>query len=114
MVKDSVPKIYLPWQMVFYLTGGTVSAIVVSLLTRPVPEEQLDNFYALVRTPIGPGEEQTAPCTLPEGVVVPEKRKLLPFKNLEILVPSRTSVIGFLVGWVCVAVIVCAVWLIAS
>lgn len=114
IVKDSVPEIYLPWQMLFYLTGGTLAAIVVSLLTRPVQEEQLDNFYALVRTPIQPGEKETAPCTLPEGVVVPEKRKLLPFKNLEILVPSRISVIGFLVGWVCVAAIVYAVYLIAS
>ena len=80
----------------------------MSLLTRPVSEEKLDNFYALVRTPIGPGEKDTAPCTLPEGVVVPEERKLLPFKNLEILVPTPTSVIGFLVGWVCVAAIICS------
>ncbi|MHC4529727.1 MAG: sodium:solute symporter family protein, partial [Planctomycetota bacterium] len=114
MVKDTGPEIYLPWQMLFYLTGGTLSAIIVSLLTRPVPEEQLDNFYALVRTPIQPGEKEAAPCTLPEGIVVPEKRKLLPFKNLEILVPSPTSIIGFLVGCVCVATIVYAVYLIAN
>ncbi|MHC4628978.1 MAG: sodium:solute symporter family protein, partial [Planctomycetota bacterium] len=114
LVKESGPEIYLPWQMLFYITGGTVAAIVVSLLTKPVPDEQLDNFYALVRTPIQPGEKEDAPCTLPEGIVVPEKRKLLPFKNLEILVPSLNSVIGFLVGWVCVAAIVYAVYLIAS
>ncbi|MHC4494333.1 MAG: sodium:solute symporter family protein [Planctomycetota bacterium] len=112
--KNRTAEVYLPWQMLFYLTAGTLAGIVVSLLTRPVPEEQLDNFYALVRTPIQPGEKETVPCTLPEGVVVPEKRKLLPFKNLEILVPSRISVIGFIVGWVCVAAIVYAVYLIAS
>ncbi len=91
-----------------------MSAIVVSLLTKPVSEDKLDNFYALVRTPIQPGEKETAPCTLPEGIIVPEKRKLLPFKNLEILVPSPTSIIGFLVGWICVAAIVYAVYLIAN
>jgi len=114
MVKDTGPEIYLPWQMLFYITGGTLAAIVASLLTRPVADEKLDNFYALVRTPIQPGEEQGPPCTLPKGVVVPAKRKLLPFRNLEILVPSTTSVIGFIVGWVCVAAIVYLVYLIAK
>ena len=98
--------IHLPWQMVFYLVVGTVAGIVVSLLTRPVAEDKLDNFYALTRTPIVPGEEPGEPCTIPHGTVTLPRRNLLPFKGLELPVPSRTSVIGFVVGWVCVAVLI--------
>ena len=102
---------YLPWQMVFYLTGGTAAGIIVSVLTKPVAKDKLDVFYALIRTPVQPSEIVKTPCTLPEGAQVPQRRKLLPETNLEIPVPSRTSVIGFLVGWACVVVIVGTVYL---
>jgi len=113
-VKDGVPEVYLPWQMVFYLSVGTVVGIIVSLLTRPVGKEKLDNFYALARTPIRLGEQVNVPCTLPEDAVVPEKRNIFGNTSLEIPVPTRTSVIGFLVGWACVAAIILAVYLIAK
>jgi len=113
-VKDGVPAVYLPWQMVFYLSAGTIAGIVVSLVTKPVAKAKLDNFYALVRTPVKPGEQVETPCTLPEGTVVPPSRKLLPNSNLEISIPSRSSVIGFLIGWVCVAAIIYSVYLIAK
>jgi hypothetical protein len=100
--------------MILYLGAGLVSGIVVSLMTKPVAKEKLDRFYALTRTPIAPGEHVSAPCTLPEGAVVPEKRNIFPNTNLEIAIPSRTSVIGFLVGWACVAAIVCTVYMIAK
>ena len=107
-------KLHLPWQMILYLGAGLLSGIVVSLVTKPVAKEKLDRFYALTRTPITPGEQISAPCTLPEDAVVPEKRNIFPNTNLEIAIPSRTSVIGFLVGWACVAAIVCTVYLIAG
>ena len=107
-------KLYLPWQMVFYLSAGFLLTVLVSLLTKPAPEEKLDNFYALVRTPVRPGEQVDVPCTLPPDAVVPEKRSLFPNTNLEILVPSRSSVIGFLAGWGCVAAIIYSVYLIAN
>lgn len=112
--KSTGPEIYLPWQMVFYLTAGLLAGVVVSLFTRPVAKEKLDNFYALVRTPIKPGEQVTAPCTLPAGAVVPEKRNIFPNTNLEMPIPSLASVLGFAVGWACVVVIICLVYLIAS
>jgi len=112
-VKSGTPEVYLPWQMVFYLTGGTLVGIMVSLFTRPVSKEKLDNFYALVRTPVKPGEKVSAPCTLPEGAVVPEKRNIFPNTNFEISIPSLTSVVGFLIGWACVAAIIGSVYLIA-
>jgi len=107
-------KLNLPWQMILYLGAGLASGIIVSLLTRPVADDKLENFYALTRTPIKLGEQVDAPCTLPAGAVVPERRNLFPGTNLEIAVPSRISVLGFLAGWACVAAIVVVVYMIAS
>lgn len=112
--KETGPEIYLPWQMIFYLSGGLAAGIVVSLFTRPVAKEKLDKFYELVRTPVRSGEKVPAPCTLPPDAVVPEKRNIFPNTNLEIPVPSLCSVVGFLVGCGCVAGIVCAVYLLTK
>jgi Na+/proline symporter len=98
-VKCTGPEICLPWQIIFYLSAGCLAGIVVSLFTKPISEERLDKFYALVRTPIRPGEQVPAPCTLPLDVVIPRKRAIFPDTSLEILVPSRTSVAGFVVSW---------------
>ena len=107
-------KLHLPWQMILYLGAGLISGIVVSFLTRPVAKDKLENFYALTRTPVTLGEQVEKPCTLPAGAVTPERRNVFPNTSLEIAIPSRTSVIGFLIGWGCVAVIVCVVYLIAK
>lgn len=107
-------KLHLPWQMILYLGSGLIAGVVVSLLTRPVAAEKLENFYALTRTPVTLGEQVDEPCTLPAGAVVPERRNLLPNTNIEIAIPSRESIIGFLVGWACVAAIVAVVYMIAN
>ncbi len=107
-------ELHLPWQMILYLSTGLVSGIVVSLCTKPVADEKLEAFYALIRTPVRLGEQVTTPCTLPDDAVVPEKRNIFPNTNLEIAIPSRTSVVGFLVGWGCVVAIVYLVYLIAN
>jgi len=112
-IRDGAAEVYLPWQMVFYLSAGVVAGVVVSLFTRPVAQDKLETFYALVRTPVTSGERVEAPCTLPAGAVVPPARKLFRRANLEILVPSRVSVIGFLAGWACVAAIIYSVYVIA-
>ncbi|MBT5760140.1 MAG: sodium:solute symporter family protein, partial [Candidatus Marinimicrobia bacterium] len=54
--KSGSMEIYLPWQMVFYLTTGIFVGVVVSLFTKPVDEGQLESFYALSRTPVTKGE----------------------------------------------------------
>ena len=113
-VKDGIAEVYMPWQMIFYLSAGTIVGIVVSLFTKPVAKEKLDNFYALVRTPVKPGEQVPVPCTLPDNAEVPEKRNIFPNTSLEIAIPSRTSVVGFLAGWACVAAIIYSVYLIAK
>lgn len=113
-VKDGIAEVYMPWQMIFYLSAGTIVGIVVSLFTKPVAKEKLDNFYALVRTPVKSGEQVSVPCTLPDDAEVPEKRNIFPNTSLEIAIPSRTSVVGFLAGWACVAAIIYSVYLIAK
>ena len=102
---DSV-QIHLPWQMIFYLTSGFTSGIVASLLSAPVPEKRLDRFYELVRTPVLEEEAPSAPCTLPAGVKACSARKLLPIQSLEIYVPSRRSMIGFVIGWAVVLTLI--------
>jgi Na+/proline symporter len=113
-VRDGVPEVYLPWQMVFYLAAGLIVGIIVSFVTRPVAREKLDNFYALVRTPVVPGEKVLAPCTLPAGAVVPSARRIFPGTSFEMLVPSRISVIGFLLAWGCVVLIIYSFFLIVK
>jgi Na+/proline symporter len=113
-VRDCVPEVYLPWQMVFYLAAGLIVGIIVSFVTRPVAREKLDNFYALVRTPVVPGEKVLAPCTLPAGAVVPSARSIFPGTSFEMLVPSRISVIGFLLAWGGVVLIIYSFFLIVK
>jgi len=113
-VRDGVSEVYLPWQMVFYLAAGLIVGVVVSLVTRPVVKEKLDNFYALVRTPVRLGEKVIAPCTLPEGVVAGPRRSIFTSKNFELLVPSRMAAVGFLVAWGCVGLIIYGFYIIVN
>lgn len=105
-IADGQPEIYLPWQMIFYLTAGLLAGILVSLVTRPTATEQLERFYALIRTPVVPGETVERPCTIPTVAVTRPRRKLVPFRNLEIYVPSKQLIAGFLVGWLAVALMI--------
>jgi len=107
-------EVYLPWQMVFYLAGGTLAGIAVSLVTPRTPAEKLENFYALTRTPVKPNEQVEAPCTLPPGTVAAPRRNLFgPRSSIELPVPSLTSVAGFLAGWALVAAIVAVFYFIS-
>ena len=78
----------------------------MSLLTPPVNREKLERYFALIRTPIRPGEQIPAPCTLPADAEVPPRRLLVSSAGLEIPVPSRQAMLGFLAGWLCVAAII--------
>jgi len=89
-------KLSLPWQMIIYLSAGFVALVVVSLLTRRVPKEQLDRFYACLRTPVGPNEPETEPFTLPPGVEPPPRRVWFDVFELEIPVISRVGLIGLI------------------
>jgi hypothetical protein len=47
---------YVPELMAVYLPAGVVALVVGSLLTKPPPRKQVDDFFLLLRTPVG--EEQ--------------------------------------------------------
>ena len=51
------PTIYVPWQILAYMTTASVAGIIVSLFTKPVAKSKLDCFYGLTRTPVQPGEK---------------------------------------------------------
>jgi Na+/proline symporter len=105
-VENQVSAIYDPWLIAFYMSAALLAGIIVSLLTKPLPKARLDLFYNLTRTPICQGEQVDEPCTLPRGVEPAQRRMLLTAFGLEIPVPSRTSVLGFLAGWLAVAALV--------
>ena len=106
--------LYLPWQMVFYLTAGLVTMIVVSLATPRVPEAQLERFYMCMRTPVLTPEPEVEPFTLPPGVEPAPRRVLVDHPDFEIPRPSAYAMKGFLVTWAFVALLVLAfVWILA-
>ncbi len=93
------PSVYLPWQMLIYLTFGIATGIIVSLFTRKTSTNNLDDFYDLIKTPVADMEKPpTVSCTLPAGVHPVQRRKLFPgIDQLEIYWPSKTSWIGFII-----------------
>jgi Na+/proline symporter len=106
--------IYEPWVVVFYTVAAVAVGVLVSLVTRPVDPEKLDLFYDLTRTPVTDGEVVSAPCTMPAGVKAPARPMLLTAGGLEIPMPSRTSWLGFLGGWLAVAALIIGfVWIVS-
>lgn len=106
--------VYLPWQILFYGLTASAVGIVVSLLTRPVSPEKLDRFYQLSRTPVQPGEQVLRPCTLPAATEAVDRPMLITAGGLELPMPSKTSIIGFMAAWLFVAGIVGAfVWVVS-
>ena len=99
-------KLYLPWQMILYISAGFTIAIVVSLVTKPVEKKKLDRFYECLRTPIAPGEPETVPFTLPDGVVPAPRRPWFDHPDIEISRPKFVDIIGFIAGWAAVAILI--------
>ncbi len=111
MLKEDGSGMMLHWQMIFYLTAGFASGILVSLFTRPVDAAKLEQFYALVRTPVDTEEGSPAqPCTLPAGIDAAPRHLWFRAGQLEILKPSRTTVLGFLLSWVAVGAMIAGFW----
>jgi Na+/proline symporter len=98
--------LYLPWQMIIYLTTGFVTIIVVSLFTKPVDSDRLDRIYTCLRTPVAEDEPEVEPFTLPEGVKPAERNVLINHPDFEIMKPSLLSVVGFLLAWVLVGLLI--------
>lgn len=95
--------------------GGAAACILISLLTPQIPPEKLQLFYDLSRTPIRPGETVLSPCTMPVDVSPAPRPMLIATGGLEIPMPSKTSMLGFLAGWVAVgAMVVGFYWLVSD
>ena len=110
---DTLPAIREPWVILLYTTAALLAGIFVSLVTPRVPADRLKRFYDLTRTPIQEGEVVEQPCTLPVGVEPPQRAMLLTAFGLEVPVPSKTSVLGFLAGCAAAALLVIGyLWLI--
>lgn len=99
-------KLYMPWQMIIYLAVGLAAAIVVSLTTKPEGKEKLDKFYECIRTPVAPGEPETEPFTLPEGVEPAPRNVLIDHPDFEVPKPTFVGIVGFLAGWVAVGILI--------
>jgi len=104
-------KTSVPWQMLIYMSAGATAGILASVLTRRTASAKLDHFFKLIRTPVRPGEEVPAPCTLPADHLPTETGKLIPLADLEIPKPSAVGLGGFAAAWVIVAAII---WLTVS
>jgi len=105
-------KVYLPTQMTIYLIVGTVVMIAVSLMTRRPDSTKLDLFYDTLRTPIQPGEQVVESLRLPAGVQPAPQNKLIDHPDLEIQVPTRRGIVGFLLAWLMVIALIGIVMLI--
>lgn len=107
-------KLSLPIQMIAYLSIGLVSLVFVSLLTRRQPNEQLDRFFEVIRTPVQPGEVIDQPVTLPANVPASPPRKLINLPDWEIQIPTARGWIGFFVTWLAVGAIIALVVLLVN
>lgn len=107
-------SVLLPWRMLAYLVTGLGLGILVSYLTPRMPEERLDRFYDLLKTPIQPGEVLKSPCRLPDNVSPQNPRKLFPNTDIEIYEFTRTDKVGFLLAWVIVIGIILSVKFLAQ
>jgi len=107
--KNGDPKALDSWTMLIYLSAGLLSGLTVSLLTPRVPQEKLDHFFRLIRTPVREGEKIESPCTLPENPADPIP-KLLNHPDIEIPKPTAEDLIGFAISWALVGAIIWFVW----
>ncbi len=115
----------LPFQVTtaIYIPAGFITNIVVSLLTRPEPQRRLDQFYALLDTPVGmektlknqgfdivyEGGEAEAPPE-PPAAEKPRQRLIMagPFRKGWRLNFTNFSddILGFLAAWGFVAFVI--------
>ena len=108
-------KLSLPWQMIFYLTTGLATFIIVSFNTRPMASESLDRLFACLRTPIQEWERETQAFTLPEGLEPEPRRPLIDHPDFEIPRPSVVGVVGFLGTWVAVGLLMASfLWILQA
>ncbi len=103
-----------PAQIVSYLSFAVVAGVIASLLTARPDREKLERFHALIRTPVVPGEILDEPCCLPAGTVPATRTHFFAGTDFEFPVPSRESIVGFVLTCGAVALMIYSfIWMIA-
>jgi len=106
-------KLFLPWQMIIYLTVSLVMMVAVSLVTQPPDKKTLDRVYECLRTPVLEDEPEGEPITLPAGTAPAARSVLIAHPDFEIMRPTAYTVIGFLVSCFMVVVLIGSfIWII--
>lgn len=94
------------WKIILILGGGLFFGSVAALLTDPQAEDQLEQFYKMLRTPVASDEFLYADQYIP-----PESGTLAPavsFMGFQLPGPTRGGTLGFLIAWLVVAAMVFA------
>jgi Na+/proline symporter len=106
-------KLFLPWQMIIYLTVSLVMMVAVSFVTRPPDKKRLDRVYECLRTPVSEDEPEGEPLTLPAGTTPAARSVLIAHPDFEIMRPTAYTVIGFLASCFMVVVLIGSfIWII--
>ncbi len=103
-------EVYEPWEIAITLGAAVAAGVVVSLLSTPPDAERLKRFHELIDTPMQDGEPFVEACRLPAGVTPQKKPILIQWGGLRVPALSRTSMRGFLLSWLAVAVLIGAFW----
>lgn len=107
-------KLFLPWQMIIYLTVSLVMMVAVSFVTRPPDKKRLDRVYECLRTPVSEDEPEGEPLTLPAGTAPAARSVLIAHPDFEIMRPTAYTVIGFLASCFMVVVLIGSfIWIIS-
>ncbi|MBT5926102.1 MAG: sodium:solute symporter family protein, partial [Verrucomicrobia bacterium] len=104
LIQQSADKssIHEPWQIMIYLSAAALAGIIASLLTRRPDSSGIERFHQLIRTPVQSGEVITESCHLPQGVNPNFRPTWFAGTDFELPVPSKTSIMGFIVCWLAV------------
>ena len=106
-------KLFLPWQMIIYLTVSLVMMVAVSFVTRPPDKKRLDRVYECLRTPVSEDEPEGEPLTLPAGTTPAARSVLIAHPDFGIMRPTAYTVIGFLASCFMVVVLIGSfIWII--
>ncbi|HJN48016.1 MAG TPA: sodium:solute symporter family protein [Acidobacteriota bacterium] len=106
-------KLFLPWQMIIYLTVSLVMMVAVSFVTRPPDKKRLDRVYECLRTPVSEDEPEGEPLTLPAGTTPAARSVLIAHPDFEIMRPTAYTVIGFLASCFMVVMLIGSfIWII--
>jgi Na+/proline symporter len=98
---------FLPQLMVRSLPGGVLALVVVSLLTKPPPAKQVDDFFLLLRTPVGE-EQRLIDAGVPIVYAGSTQRSELESRH-----PALVHWGGFALAAVVCALILLLLWLMA-